>query len=186
MLFGRGPIHPIAPDSGTWHATTVRYRDQPTVEVTQRVRCDVETAWRYVTDITVPARCSAELQSVEWLDGAVRVEVGARFRGRNSNAAIGTWETECEVVELEDRRRWVWNVLGHDKPVASWGFEVEPAGDGVLIRQWARMGPGPSGLTIGIEAQPDKEARIVARRLSDWQRNMAANLEWIRLQAEGS
>ncbi len=162
----------------------MRYRDQPTVEVTQRVGCDVATAWRYVTDITVPARCSAELQAVEWLDGADHVAVGARFRGSNANEAIGEWQTVCEVVEFEDQRRWVWNVLGHDGPIASWGFEVEPATDGVLIRQWGRMGPGPSGLNIAIAAQPDKEARIVARRLSDWQRNMTANLEWIRSQAE--
>jgi len=47
------------------------------------------------------------------------------------------------------------------------------------------MGPGPSGLTVGIAAQPDKEARIVARRLSEWQQNMQANLEWIRSQVEG-
>lgn len=162
----------------------MRYRDQPTTEVTQRVHCDVATAWRYVTDITVPARCSAELQSVEWLDGATGVAVGARFRGRNRNTAIGEWETVCEVVEVDDQRRWVWNVVGNDAPVASWGFEVEPASDGVLIRQWARMGPGPSGLTFVIAAQPDKEARIVAGRLADWQANMAANLDWIRSQAE--
>ena len=164
----------------------MRYRDQPTIEVTQRVHCDIATAWEYVTDITVPARCSAELQSVEWLDGADHVEVGARFRGRNSNAAIGEWETVCQVVEVDDQRRWVWDVRGHDGPIASWGFEVEPAAAGVLIRQWARMGPGPSGLGIAIAAQPEKEARIVARRLSEWQRNMAANLEWIRSQVEGS
>ena len=48
----------------------MRYRDQPTIEVTKRVRCDVATAWRYVTDINLPARCSAELQSVEWVDDA--------------------------------------------------------------------------------------------------------------------
>lgn len=163
----------------------MRYRDQPTVEVTQRVHCDVATAWSHVTDITVPARCSAELQSVQWLDGSDHVELGARFRGRNKNEAIGEWATVCEVAEVEDQRRWVWNVLGHDGPIATWGFEVEPASDGVLIRQWARMGPGPSGLNIAIAAQPDKEARIVARRLSEWQRNMAANLEWIRAAAEG-
>jgi len=163
----------------------MRYRDQPTIEVTQRVRCDLATAWGYVTDITVPTRCSAELQSVEWLDGADGVRVGARFRGRNSNATMGDWETVCEVAEVEEQRRWVWNVLGHEEPVASWGFEVEPASDGVLIRQWARMGPGPSGLNIGIAAQPDKEARIVARRLSAWQHGMQANLDWIRSQVEG-
>ncbi|MCH9722399.1 MAG: SRPBCC family protein [Actinomycetia bacterium] len=162
----------------------MRYRDQPTTEVTARVHCDVATAWGYVTDITVPARCSAELQSVEWLDGADGVRVGARFRGRNENATIGRWETVCEIVEVEHERRWVWNVRGNDGPIASWGFEVEPASDGVLIRQWARMGPGPSGLTIGIAAQPEKEARIVARRLAEWERGMQANLEWIRSQAE--
>ena len=44
----------------------MRYRDQPTLEVTQRVHCDVATAWKFVTDINLPARCSNELQSVEW------------------------------------------------------------------------------------------------------------------------
>ena len=167
-----------------WHAVTMRYRDRPTVEATQRVRCDVATAWSYVTDITVPTRCSAELHAVEWLDGADGVAVGARFKGCNANTAIGNWETVCEIVEVEAPSRWVWNVLGHDQPIASWGFEVEPTSDGVLLRQWARMGPGPSGLTIGITAQPDKEARIVARRLAEWQQNMQANLDWIRSMAE--
>ena len=162
----------------------MRYRDQPTIEVTQRVHCDVPTAWDYVTDITLPARCSTELQSVEWLDGADRVQVGARFRGTNRNDTFGEWQTVCEVVEVEDERRWVWNVLGDGSAIATWGFEVEPASDGVLIRQWGRMGPGPSGLNVGIAAQPDKEARIVARRLSQWQQGMAANLEWIRSQVE--
>lgn len=163
----------------------MRYRDQPTAEVTQRVRCDVSTAWRYVTDISLPAQCSNELQSVEWLAGADGVAVGARFRGRSRHEAFGDWETECEVVEVDDEKRWVWNVIGPDGVSATWGFEVEPTSDGVVIRQWGRMGPGPSGLTVGIAAQPDKEARIVARRLAEWQQNMAANLEWIRAQIEG-
>lgn len=160
----------------------MRYRDQPTVEVTQVVPCDVATAWNYVTDITLPTRCSAELQSVEWLDGADHVAVGARFRGHNRNDAMGDWQTVCEVVEVEEGRRWVWNVLGHEGALATWAFEVEPASTGTLIRQWGRMGPAPSGLSIPIAAQPDKEARIVARRLGDWQQNMQANLEWIKSQ----
>jgi hypothetical protein len=162
----------------------VRYRDQPTIEVTLRVRCDVATAWELVTDIGLPARCSAELQAVEWLDEAGRVEVGARFRGRSSHEALGDWETVCEVVEVEDNRRWVWNVVSSQGVSSTWAFEVEPASDGVLIRQWARMGPAPSGLSVAIAATPEKEARIVARRLSEWQQNMQANLEWIRSQTE--
>ena len=162
----------------------MRFRDQPTIEVAQRVRCDVATAWAYVTDITLPARCSTELQTVEWVDDSDGVSVGARFRGRNQHDAFGSWEAECEVVEVEDQRRWVWNVLAPDGFGATWGFEVEPTSDGVLIRQWGRMGPGKSGLSVAIEAQPDKEGRIVARRLAEWQQNMQANLDWIRSQAE--
>ena len=142
------------------------------------------TAWAYVTDITLPARCSTELQSADWLDGHDSVRVGARFRGRSRHDAFGNWETVCEIVEVEDQRRWVWNVIGPDGVSATWGFEVEPASDGALIRQWARMGPGPSGLSVGIAAQPDKEARLVARRLAEWQQNMASNLESIRSQVE--
>jgi hypothetical protein len=164
---------------------TMRYRDQPTIEVTQRVRCDLSTAWRLVTDIGLPTHCSSELQSVDWLDGATGVEVGARFCGRSKHEAFGDWSTVCAVVEVDDQRRWVYDVVGPDGASATWAFEVEPASDGVLIRQWGRMGPGPSGLTPAIVAQPDKEARIVARRLTEWQQNMQANLEWVRSQAEG-
>ena len=160
----------------------MRYRDQPTIEVTQRVRCDPATAWDLVTDIGLSARCSSELQAVEWIDDAVTV--GARFRGRNKHEAFGDWATVCEVVEVEDERRWVYNVIGPEGISATWAFEVEPASDGVLVRQWGRMGPGPSGLTPAIVAQPEKEARIVTRRLAEWQQNMQANLEWVRSQAE--
>jgi hypothetical protein len=162
----------------------MRYSDQPTVEVTQRVKCDPATAWKLVTDIGLPARCSSELQSAQWLGDADGVEVGARFRGCNEHAALGTWETECEVVEVVDERRWVWNVIGREGPMATWGFEVEPTSDGVLIRQWARMGPGPSGLTYAINAKPDKEGRIVAGRLAEWRRNMQNNLDCLRDQFE--
>lgn len=160
----------------------MRHRDQPTVEVTQRVACDVPTAWKLVTDIHLPARCSSELQSVEWLGDADGVEVGARFRGTNQNEAMGSWQTECEIVEVEEGRRWVWNVLGPDGPVATWAFEVEPTSDGALIRQWARMGPGSSGLTHAINARPELEGRIVAKRLAEWQQSMQTNLDCLRDQ----
>jgi Polyketide cyclase / dehydrase and lipid transport len=148
----------------------------------------MSTAWDLVTDIGLPARCSAELQSVEWVGERDRVCVGARFRGHNRHDALGTWDTECEVVEVSDDgavRRWVWNVLAADGVGATWAFEVEPARDGVLIRQWARMGPAPSGLSIAIDARPELEGRIVARRLAEWEQGMRANLDYVRAAAEG-
>jgi hypothetical protein len=34
-------------------------------------------------------------------------------------------------------------------------------------------------------AQPEKEARIITRRLAEWETNMQANLDWVQSQAEG-
>ncbi|WP_067539388.1 SRPBCC family protein [Nocardia crassostreae] len=162
----------------------MRYRDQPTVEVSERVSCTPAQAWALVTDITLPSRVSEELETAEWLGGADRVAVGARFRGTNRHSALGAWSTECEVTEVEPERRWVWQVHGPMGISATWGFEVDPASSGVILRQWGRMGPGPSGLNAAIAAMPEKEARIVANRLAEWERNMRANLAAVKTALE--
>lgn len=78
-----------------------------------------------------------------------------------------------------------WDVHGPDGVMATWGFEVDPGREAVTVRQWARMGPGPSGLSPAIESMPDKEARIIAHRLVEWRANIAANLAGIRRIVEG-
>jgi hypothetical protein len=40
-------------------------------------------------------------------------------------------------------------------------------------------------LTIAITNMPDKEERIVARRLEEWRRSMQATVEGIKALAEG-
>jgi Polyketide cyclase / dehydrase and lipid transport len=162
----------------------MRYHDQPTVEVETRVVGDPAVIWDLVTDIGLPARFSEELQSVEWLDGATEVAVGARFRGHNQNPALGEWSTECIVVEVDPGHRWVWTVTAGEQRMATWGFEVDPGRNAVTVRQWGRMGPDPSGLNGAIEAMPDKEGRIIARRMEEWRTNMAANLAGIRALVE--
>lgn len=157
----------------------MRYRDCPTVEVSQRMSGTVAQAWDLVTDISLPAQCSNELVATEWLDGADHVAVGARFRGTSSDGD-NQWQTVSLITEVEPQSRWVWNVLSEgDTFAATWCFEVEPASDGVIVRQWGRLGPGPSGLTPAIVSMPDKEARIVSRRLEQWRAGMEANLQRI-------
>ncbi|WCO68148.1 SRPBCC family protein [Iamia majanohamensis] len=163
----------------------MRYRDQPTVQVEERLRGDPEHIWALVTDIDLPARSSPELQRVEWLDGADGVVVGARFRGHNQNPDLGEWTTESEVVEVEPGRRWVWAVEGPEGTMATWGFEVDPGREAVTVRQFARMGPARSGLSIAIDAMPDKESRIVSHRLAQWREAMEANLAGLRVLVEG-
>lgn len=162
----------------------MRYRDQPTVQVEERVLGDPRAVWELVTDIALPARFSSELQSVEWLDGADAVAVGNRFRGHNRNASLGEWTTESTVVEVEPGSRWVWQVTSGDDVMATWGFEVDPGRDAVTVRQWARMGPDPSGVSLAIDQMPEKEGRIVSRRMQQWRADMEANLAGIKALVE--
>lgn len=162
----------------------MRHRDQPTVQVEERVAADPDAIWAAVTDITLPVRHSPELQSVAWVDGAESVEVGARFRGVNRNDNMGEWTTECVVTEVEPGRRWVWDVVRPEGVLATWGFEVDPGREAVTVRQWARMGLAPSGITMAIESMPEKEARIVSGRMAMWREAMAANLAGLKAQVE--
>ena len=49
---------------------------------------------------------------------------------------------------------------------------------------WFQMGPGRGGLNYAIEAMPDKEERIVARRLGEHRANMERVLAGVKELAE--
>jgi len=162
----------------------MRYADGPTTEVEILVHAPVARLWSLITDIGVPARFSTEFQGADWLDaGPAR---GARFTGRSEHAAIGRWETTCVVTKCEVNRVFEWAVGDADNASALWRFELEPSVDGVLLRQWCQIGPGPSGLTPAILAMPDKEERIVERRLEEFRVNMHATVEGIKQIAEST
>lgn len=161
-----------------------RYADGPTVAVEVHVDATTDDVWRLVSDIELPSRFSSELQGARWLEGADGPALGARFAGRNEHAAIGSWETECVVVGFEPGRSFAWAVGDPEAPSASWRFEIEAQGSGVLLRQVCRLGPAPSGLTPAILAMPDKEERIVQRRLDEHAGNMQRTIEGIKGLAE--
>lgn len=162
----------------------MRFAEGPTVEVEVHVSASPEAVWPLVSDIAVPARFSSELEETNWLDGAAGPAVGATFRGRNLHPARGEWETTSTVVACEPARTFAWAVGDPDRPSAVWRFELEQVEGGTRLCQRAEMGPGPSGVTMLIESMPDKEERIIERRLGEWRQNMLATLEGIRALAE--
>lgn len=162
----------------------MRYADGPTTEVTIEISAAPATVWAIISDIDLPRRFSDEFQGAQWLGGADGPVVGARFVGRNQHPAIGAWESVSVIVACEPGRSFGWDVQGADGVAASWRFDLEPNAAGTTLRQWARMGPAASGLSVAIEAMPDKEERIVARRLDEWQRNMTATVEGVKALAE--
>jgi hypothetical protein len=54
----------------------------------------------------------------------------------------------------------------------------------VVLRQEMQMGPARSGLNPAIDAMPDKESRIIARRLDEHRANMQANLDGVKSVVE--
>ena len=162
----------------------MRYADGPTVEVETFVAAPIDRVWELATDIGLPARFSPEFIGATWLDDGPRLS--ARFVGRSRHDALGEWETTSTVTRYEPNRAFGWDVSDPDNPSSSWWFELEQEADGVRLRQGARIGPAPSGLTIAITAMPDKEERIIARRLEEFERNMRATLEGIKQLAEAN
>jgi uncharacterized protein YndB with AHSA1/START domain len=160
----------------------VKYAEGPTAEATVHVAAPPERVWELVSDIHLIASISTELQEVEWIDGPARL--GAAFRGRNRHPMAGEWTTTSRVVEFDPPRVFAWAVEDPANPTALWRFELVPRDGGTDLRQWARMGPGPSNLDRLIAAMPDREERIVERRLAQWRAGMDANLAAITALAQ--
>ncbi|MEV0697285.1 SRPBCC family protein [Saccharopolyspora sp. NPDC050389] len=165
--------------------TGARYADGPTVEVRTRIDAPPGRVWELVSDIELMPRLSSELQSVEWADGATGPALGARFVGHNAHDALGEWSTTSHIVEFEPARVFAWAVTDPDTPSATWRFTVEPADGGAVLRQWVRLGPGRSGLSMAIDRMPEKEQKIVFVRLREFEAAIAANLAAIKELAEG-
>lgn len=162
--------------------TGARYADTPTVEVSTWVAAPPERVWPIVSDIEAMPALSGELQDVAWCDGAV----GERFVGRNRHDAMGEWTTTSYVVECAPPTAFGWAVQDPANPSSSWRFTLAAADGGTTVRQWMRMGPGPSGLTTAIERMPDKEQKIVFVRLRELERSMIATLAALKERVESA
>lgn len=154
------------------------------VVVEAEIAATPERVWDLVTDITLLPRFSTELQSAEWAEGFAGPGPGAQFLGTNRHPAIGEWTTRSYVVDFEDPRCFGWSVGDTEKPAATWRFDIEATPSGSLLRYTAQLGEGRSGVTMLIGREPDRAEEIIARRLGQWQRGMAATLAGIKELAE--
>ncbi len=162
----------------------LRYSDCPTTQADLMVAAPAPVVWALVCDIQLPARFSSEFDGGQWLDGATRPALGARFTGRNHHPAVGSWQTTSTICEYQPEHVLSWAVGDPDRPAARWRFTLAAEPGGTRLTQWMQIGPGPSGISMAIEARPDKESRILLRRLAEHQANMTATLAGIKQLAE--
>jgi uncharacterized protein YndB with AHSA1/START domain len=161
------------------------YADCPTAASEVWIAAPPARVWDMVSDIFLMPELSSELQEVAWLDGkAAGPAVGRQFTGRSAHPAMGEWDTVSTVTECDQPRRFAWAVGDPARPGASWRFTLTPEGEGTRLEQWYQMGPARSGLSIAIDAMPDKEAKIVFVRLREHETAMQHNLETIKASAE--
>jgi hypothetical protein len=164
----------------------LRYIDCPATEASVMVAASPQALWALVTDIQLPARFSSEFRGAQWLDGATGPALGARFRGRNYHPSIGEWETTSTICEYQLERRFGWSVGSLEQPSARWRFILESQAGQTRLTQWMQMGPARSGINLAIDAMPEKESRILRRRLAEHQANMQATIDGIKAIAESS
>lgn len=143
------------------------------------VKAGAQTLWSLITDITVMPRFSTELQQVSWAEGYDGPSLGAQFIGVNRHPAVGEWQTLSTIVDFDRPRVFAWAVGDPDCPAATWRFDIAPHDGGCALRYTARIGPGPSGVTMLIEREPDRAGEIISGRLAQLSSAMAATLEGI-------
>jgi uncharacterized protein YndB with AHSA1/START domain len=157
--------------------------DEPGTSAEVVIAAPPERVWALVSDIELPARFSEEFLGASWVGGDGPA-VGASFVGRSTHPAMGEWEAESFVEVYEEGRRFGWATVDPSNPGSRWCFELEPVDGGTRLRYSMSIGPGPSGLSIAIEAMPDKEPRILQRRLTEHHAKMVRTLQGIAELAE--
>ncbi|MGI9623460.1 MAG: SRPBCC family protein, partial [Acidimicrobiales bacterium] len=140
--------------------------------------------WPFVSDINFPAEFSEEFLGAQWSQEGVEATIGSEFIGSNTHPAIGEWEIPCVVTHYHAKREFGWATRDAENPGARWRFELSAIAGACRLRYSVALGPGPSGLTRGIEAKPDREPQIISNRLDQLRSNMQNVIEGIKQAAE--
>ena len=141
-------------------------------------------AWPFVSDINFAAAFSPEFQGAEWVEPDAPVGVGTQFIGTNHNETFGEFKVPSFVDAYERDVAFGWRTSDPDNPGARWRFDLEPTHSGTRLRYSMILGPGPSGLTMAIASMPDKEDRIIIRRVRAQHVSMLEVLAGVKAAAE--
>ena len=159
-----------------------RFADGPGTIVETDIDAPVSVVWSLVSDINVPAAFSTEFLGAEW-EGAERGP-GATFLARNNYPSIGEYQIRCWIDAREENRAFGWRTSDPEQPGARWRFDLEQGPGRTRLRFSVTIGPGASGTSAAVERMPDKEERIVLRRIRELRANMERTVAGIKQLAE--
>ncbi len=191
--FKKAPRHParavtwVDRFGHTWESgpsDPPRLADGPGGVVEVDIDAPASAVWPHVVDIGFGAAFSEEFVGARWADGVDGPALGAQFIGSNKHPAIGEWDVPCFVHRYAEGREFGWVTSDPDNPGAQWCFQLESIAGATRLRYSVIIGPGPSGINRAIDAMPDKEPRILSRRIDEHRANMAKVAEGIKAAAE--
>jgi Polyketide cyclase / dehydrase and lipid transport len=184
-----GSEQSAVPGQYTWESgpsDPPRLSDGPGTYVEIAIAASPAQLWPIITDLNMPAKFSAEFRGARWAEGSTGPAIGASFIGSNVHTAIGEWDVPCFVHRCEERREFGWVTSNADNPGAQWCFTLNEDGAVTRLRYSLILGPGPSGLSPAIKKMPEKEPRILSRRLDEHRGNMQLVVEGIKAIAESA
>jgi uncharacterized protein YndB with AHSA1/START domain len=113
-----------------------------TDSVTTTMNASPEKVWALITDVTRIGEFSPETLEGRWIGGATGPAVDAKFQGHVKRNGRGPmYWTTCRVVACEPHREFVFAVEAGGKAVNTWGYRLEPSGDGTAVTEFYRLTP---------------------------------------------
>lgn len=143
-----------------------------------RVDAPPAAVYAMVSDVTRTGEWSPECRRCEWVDGADRAAVGARFRGWNRSGLV-RWSRLCEVVAAEPGRKFAFRTIPDrlTRDSTTWRYRLTSDGDGTLVTQSYEINRMP-GFPVNLVM------RTLLRHHGDMRPQMTETLERIKAIAE--
>jgi uncharacterized protein YndB with AHSA1/START domain len=112
--------------------------------VTVHMDAPPSVVWDLVSDVTRIGEFSPETFEAEWLGGATRPALGARFRGHVKRNGRGpTYWTTCEVLYCEPERDFGFAVIASGRRVNTWRYQLAARDGGTDVTESFKLTPMP-------------------------------------------
>ena len=105
------------------------------LEISRDIAATPETVYAAISDVTRMGEWSEECHTCEWHDGFDGPVVGAVFDGHNRHAGH-EWTTQGKVIEADPGRAFAFECSMNDFHFSTWGYRIEPAGNGCTVTEW--------------------------------------------------
>jgi hypothetical protein len=133
-----------------------------------------EELWPFVSDPTLLADYSSELQAVR-LNYSGRPALGSTFEGDQARGER-RWTTTSTITALDEPWRFEWTVGALEDPVSRWSFLVDAHRQGTSLTQMVVLCGGPSPLAEAIAADPDTADEVIHERLERLRQRMVVSV----------